>query len=282
MRVTWVHPTWRDLVIERLSAEPALRRHFLGHCAVHGIVLALSVAGGASGQRRLPLVGGDEDWDTLGDRLYALAPELEVAELSELMTALATTIGALEPAPADSEARVLAGMLLTRVAHRWDRDHAVIPLAALDAWLTLSRCLEPPPALPSLAATWAELLPVRAPALDDVGEVHRFCDWLILCTLLADFAADELLALGYCSEQIALIVEFIDGVAADPETPCAEPAARGLETAALLCPEVSSRARQAVRALGQDALETWIGRPPADAETTWTDGFDVDRVLADL
>lgn len=282
MRVTWVHPTWRDLVIERLSANRALRRHFLGRCGVHGIVLALSVAGGDAGQRQLPLVSSDEDWDLLGDRLYTLAPELEVTELSGLMTALAATIDALEPAPADSEPRVLATILLTRVGQRWDSNRVVIPLAALDAWLTLSRRLAPPLAPPSLAATWAELLPVRAPAPNDVPEVQRFADWLILCLVLAEFADEQLPALGYCSEQTALIADFIDRIAADPRASVPEPAVRALEAAASLCPELSSLARQLTRALGQETSVAWIGeRPPPDA-SGWTDGFDVDRVLADL
>ena len=49
MRVAWVHPTWRDLVIERLAADAELRRRFLARCGPHGIVLALSTSGGAEG-----------------------------------------------------------------------------------------------------------------------------------------------------------------------------------------------------------------------------------------
>jgi hypothetical protein len=282
MRVAWVHPTWRDLVIERVRADAALRRHFLSRCGVHGLVLALSVAGGAGGQRHLPLIGSDDDWDTLGDRLYALAPQLETTELVALLEALTATIGALEPAPAGSEPKVLAAMLLRRVSSRWDTARVAIPLRALDAWLALSRQLQPPLDPPSLAVTWAELLPVQAPDPDDVLDVQRFTDWLILCLLLADFAGEQLLALGYCSEQIALIVQFIDRVAADPQAGATETAARALDAAALLCPELSSRARRLVRSLGEDPSVTGTGEPPPPDWPVSPEGLDIDRVLADL
>ena len=32
MRVSWVHPSWRDLVIESLAADPVERRRFLSRC----------------------------------------------------------------------------------------------------------------------------------------------------------------------------------------------------------------------------------------------------------
>jgi hypothetical protein len=282
MRVAWVHPTWRDLVIERVGADAALRRHFLSRCGVHGLVLALSVAGGAGGQRQLPLIGSDDDWDTLGDRLYALAPELETTELVALLEALTATIAALEPAPAASEAKVLAKMVLSRMSAWWDGARVAIALPALDAWLGLSRQLQPPLDPPSLGVTWAELLPVRAPDPDDVAEVQRFTDWLILCLLLADFAGEHLLALGYCSDQIKLIVQFVDRIGADPQECTGDAAARALEAAALLCPELSSRARRVVRSLGQETSLTWFGEPPPPDTPAFPDGLDIDRVLADL
>ncbi len=81
MRVEWVHPSWRDLVIGRLENDAQARREFINRSGVYGAVLALSTAGGAAGERRLPLIGSDEDWDALTDRLYALIPELEPPEL---------------------------------------------------------------------------------------------------------------------------------------------------------------------------------------------------------
>jgi hypothetical protein len=49
MRVAWVHPTWRDLVVERLAADATLRRHVPRHRGPHEILLALSTGGRVHG-----------------------------------------------------------------------------------------------------------------------------------------------------------------------------------------------------------------------------------------
>ena len=72
MRVDWVHPSWRDLVIEELAEDAETRRHFLARCGVDGAAIALSGSGGAEGARERPLLREDADWDALGDGLYSL------------------------------------------------------------------------------------------------------------------------------------------------------------------------------------------------------------------
>ncbi len=41
----WLHPSWRDLVIERLAADAQRRTDFLTRCGVEGLLLALSTRG---------------------------------------------------------------------------------------------------------------------------------------------------------------------------------------------------------------------------------------------
>src|SRR5439155_7708898 len=62
-RVSWVHPSWRDLVIEELRADREGRQRFLNACSLEGIRLAISTAGGTSGERSLPRLAEDLDWD---------------------------------------------------------------------------------------------------------------------------------------------------------------------------------------------------------------------------
>ena len=59
--IGWVHPSWRDLVINELREDTAARRRFLDACALHGTMLALSQQGGIAGERRLPLLVSDSD-----------------------------------------------------------------------------------------------------------------------------------------------------------------------------------------------------------------------------
>jgi hypothetical protein len=207
--VAWVHPTWRDLVIERLAGDAALRARFLARCGPHGVALALSTQGGAAGERQLPLIAGDEDWDAIADRIYVLAPELEPRET---VTVLAAIDRLLEPvsddASAAGEAGALARLAVERFGKLWESSHAVIALPCIDAWLSVAARLRPRPRPAFLDVTWANLLPTHLPDPDDLPEVQRFTDWEALCEMVGDFSPSLLRDLGYGASQRDLMHAF--------------------------------------------------------------------------
>jgi hypothetical protein len=100
-RLTWVHPSWRDLVIADLAADGERRRAFLHGCGVQGMMLALSVGGGVRGERSLPLLVEDADWDAAGDRIHRLAHELGEDDLDSLRRALQVAFDGTDPPQAD-------------------------------------------------------------------------------------------------------------------------------------------------------------------------------------
>ena len=110
MRVDWVHPSWRDLVIESLAEDAATRRHFLARCGVDGAAVALSGAGGAAGERERPLLREDADWDALGDGLYRLCHDIDEVEATQLLRVL-------DAAGDDREVLGLIELVLKRL--RW-------------------------------------------------------------------------------------------------------------------------------------------------------------------
>jgi hypothetical protein len=204
-----VHPTWRDLVIDRLAADAELRCRFLSRCGPHGVVLALSTAGGAEGDRALPLIADDGDWDALGDRLYALLPELDHAELAMVLRALLGAVQVVSPdRMASREAGGLARMALERTAALWAAAGAPVLMDCVDAWLSLSARLDPPLSPDFLGPTWAELLPAALPDPEDLAEVQRFTDWLTLCELLGEFSRELLERLGFGRDHEALISRY--------------------------------------------------------------------------
>src|SRR5687768_14426533 len=71
----WAHPSWRDVVIDHLMRHPDDRRRFLRRCSMVGLELALSVSGGATGQREQPLLRAEEDWLELRRRMLELLPD---------------------------------------------------------------------------------------------------------------------------------------------------------------------------------------------------------------
>src|SRR6185503_19145436 len=79
---------WRDLMIEHLAADPEQRRAFLAACELPGVELALSTAGGVRGERSLPLLIDDEDWDALGDTVHRLCRDAPQSEVERLLGAL--------------------------------------------------------------------------------------------------------------------------------------------------------------------------------------------------
>jgi len=201
--VAWVHPSWRDLVIDELVLDVDARRAFLETCAVDGILLALSTAGGSAGTRSLPLLLEDGDWDAAADRLAPLVPELDEPSTTRLLIALAEATEQEQDARA-RELDALAGYTLELLARHWDDRSEPIPVGLLARWLELQALVTERPLLPSLAATWIEALPSPAREPISAAELSDLGDWLTLAELLAEHAPDELRAFGFPEQQLEL------------------------------------------------------------------------------
>ena len=289
MRVAWVHPSWRDLVIEHLAIDGAARAHYLRSSSIQGTLLALSAHGGAEGTRRLPLLGRDGDWDAVNDRVYALVPDLEATELIGLLDAIRTVRQALRDTPAQSEADALVRTALARIRSTWAAAvDAPIPVSELVAWLELGAELSSRPEPPPLAATWVDLWPVRAPDLSDYPAVERFADWLVLAGALRRFDPSVLAALGLGAEPPHAVLAFVDELARAESGP------------ALTGTGSLGRALEHLGRVFPMAPEHWplwrqaVDRVRAAGETPWSSGaafgvatprsgrVDVERILRDL
>jgi hypothetical protein len=290
VRIEWVHPSWRDLVIGRLRADDRARHEFLARSGTNGTVLALSTAGGGAGERRLPLIGSDEDWDVLTDRLYALIPELEPDELATVLNAVSEAIGGLGRTEAVGEARALARAALARAQQVWDASRAPIPIQALDAWVGLATAIRPRAPLPDVSLTWVELLPTHAPELDDLAALDRFTEWLWLCRLLSDYGPGFPNGLGFGRDQHDLAGGFQSKVdrqrikygARSFDATTLDLAVRALDSIAVLDSRLAPYSREIIYMLTIDTSvpeRPGTAGPPAPPPT---EAFDVRRVLSDL
>ena len=281
-------------MIGTLAANDEARRHFLERCGVHGFALALSTAGGVSGERTLPLLESDADWDVLTDRIYGLVAELEPAELIAALSALGQALDELakdsNDAVANREAHALARTALVRSASLWDARREPIPLGPLEAWLAVGVRLSPLPPAPEMSVTWAELLPATVPGCGDRVAIERFVDWLTLCELLWAYDPTLREELGFGSSQLALMMAFAVEIERDPESilgASPELAQRALESIATLVPELGPFPRHVAERIGRvGADQPAAGDRPAAAPLDWRqaklDEIDVERVLADL
>jgi hypothetical protein len=285
MKVEWVHPSWRDLVIEQLGADDRARENFLHRCSIHGTLLALSTAGGPTGGRRFPLLARDADWDALTDHLHGVVTRLDQAE----MVALLDTLEASARGSANIELDALARAFLARVAHEWDSRREPIALPALEAWMALRSALPAKIPTPAIAVTWAELLPTGPPDLTAGASVERFADWLTLATVLRDYEPRLLAELnfpGRSRQHIDRLVDGLDLASRDVlDDAVLEHAVRALARTASLIPELAERVDGVRYSLARSRI--WEDPPPlsspVDREPIEGSGYlDIERVLRDL
>ena len=203
--VTWVHPSWRDLVIEELSGNGDARCAFVRVCGIHGIALALSTAGGAAGLRSLPLLRHDRDWDAVADRLAELVPELEPPCVTLLLSALAEA-RTEAPDAAGPELDALAIEVLAQLARLWSGD---VPVGLLAAWFALASSFPERPPLPALAAAWVDLVPSGPVDLTSTSEATAFDDWITLAELLREHEPDLLTRFDFPTAQSAQLEDYV-------------------------------------------------------------------------
>ena len=261
MRVDWVHPSWRDLVIESLAEDAATRRHFLARCGVDGAAVALSGFGGAAGERERPLLREDADWDALGDGLYRLCHDIDEVEATQLLRVL-------DAAGDDREVLGLIELVLKRL--RWAGQ--AIHVDALIAWARVAVKLEERPEPPAVAMTWLELEPHHAP--ETPQELERFADWLRLAELLQEHDPALLEKLEFPQRYTAVLAEFAHQRPSDEPVLERETRIETLDRLAELDPryEAEGLAEMSLAVTSFEGPDL----PPPRSE------FPVERVLRDL
>jgi hypothetical protein len=174
-----------------------VRRRFLERCSLDGLLLALSVGGGASGARRFPLLVADADWDTATDRLGELIPALEDTQLVRLLASLDAAVRAPTEARVRSEAQALCERCLAATRVQLDARRSAISVALLENWYTLADSLGGRYPSPRIAATWIELLPTESIGTSTVADLVRIEEWLRLARVLAEHDPDALAQVGF-------------------------------------------------------------------------------------
>jgi hypothetical protein len=294
--IGWVHPSWRDLVIDELREDPNARRRFLSVSAIDGVTLAVSAAGGSTGERTLPLLLDDADWDALGDRLHELRPDLEDRELARVLLALSGAIAVANDPYEARELDSLAANVLRTTRRAWDEQRAPVAVFLLEAWYGANACLAKPVAHPHLAPTWAELHP-GALLLEhpDPAELARTEEWLEFAEVLRRYDLSALEWFGFFTKDRDLLKRLIvtlSHTSADEDLrPLTESVLARIER---LVPGLAAGAQSAreigrlVEGLGR--RRWWVpediaappSNEPAIAGTTDFHREDVDRVLRDL
>ena len=294
--IGWVHPSWRDLVIEQLQRDAAARQRFLTACGVHGVMLALSLEGGVSGERTLPLLVTDNDWDRLGDRLAELLHQLETRDLARVLLALDAALSENSDPGQGAETQSLAVYALESSRRAWHQTDQGLPAFLLDAWYRLRNHVPRHVDPPQLTATWVELHPGSA-LLEhpDRDELLRADEWLAIAQILNEHDLSALESLGFFTRDkhlLARLVAILSQPASVSEDtrPLVESVLNRIEE---LIPELAAGVYDAIAVAelveDQEHQRWWVPHdipaPPSTEPAATRSDFthrDVARVLNDL
>jgi len=159
MAVDWIHPSYRDLVIEELERDAPASEHFLQNCSWEGLQLTLSIAGGEKGQRRYPLMTNEKSWAILDKRLNALLAETsQPYQIREILQAVRTSLDGTTGMEEVHKklARIIHSCCAT-VRARLDRQDIELNEWVLKEYYDLSMTIAPPPAMPNVYPLWKKL-----------------------------------------------------------------------------------------------------------------------------
>ncbi len=315
----WMHPSWRDLVIEHLQVSRADRQRFLGRCGPQGILLALSSAGGGKGTRETPLLVDDEDWKIIQTTILKLLESSQSAiearmVLGAINGAMLRKCGAKWPQclPVSDPLHGLAMMALQTLRNKWDAANCLISVATLSEYFNISRLLSPLPPMPNLRHTWEELWGsvVRLSGkdsmpLDSLSEA--ISKWLDLVEIVEASEPRLLQQMAYPESHLDAVRNYLDGVQEDAnsdldsESPDEydsgisrmEDLETVVEQIGSLFPLLEDRAQvvhdevASAHSNLRDARHEKFPEPPDDYEgrapaSRPSGGFDVDELFADL
>ena len=192
--IEWMHPSWRDLVIDHLASNDHARQSFLRRCGLHGFVLALSSAGGATGERNTPLLVRDEDWDSLTLAVLRViesdpcAAGTVLATIHEALQTVRKGDGASKNRPVPKLIE-LAETTLNHLRENWSQNGVNRP-AVLDLYFLVSEMLPRLLPGPELSRTWEMY---TSGALAELNEfdaeefeirLSSFTDWIDLAATI--------------------------------------------------------------------------------------------------
>jgi hypothetical protein len=219
--IDWMHPSWRDLLIEHLASAAKPRQEFLAKCGIEGFSLAVSSAGGATGQRQAPLIKTDEDLQAAATAAFRLITTTRRFEVWRILTSVLEFVrrtksednpvpGATTSALSDFITKVLAAC-----RKRWEENDGVADASDVGAYYTISEYVSPLPPGPNLPKLWEKS---RTAAFDEMeafddGEfepsIGQVSGWLSVASVIERNEPRFLRQAGFPEEFAEAIEEFL-------------------------------------------------------------------------
>jgi hypothetical protein len=153
--ISWIHPSYRDLVIEEISNNNSISKRLLEFATLDIIKLSLSDAGGAKGERRLPLLSTDEQWNVLESRCMQLIDEItDKYSLTSLLTILRSSYSSASEQAIKGKIAKISMELLDKLRHKWNENSEIISPELLNAYWELCVIADKLLPSPDLDVSW--------------------------------------------------------------------------------------------------------------------------------
>jgi hypothetical protein len=311
-RVDWIHPSYRDLVIEELERDALASEHFLLNCSWVGLQLTLSIAGGDKGQRRYPLMTTDKAWSILQERLISrLKDTTSEYEIREILQAVR---GSLEGTHALGNVRNRIAIIIKAccdsLRNRLDRGQIQLNDRILKEYYDLTMSITPPPQMPDMYGMWSEIQRKFEAMLDNAeGETlteEVLSRWIEVIQIVLKSDRRLLLQDGFPEKYDELIQKLCEAVTEEADATVSYPdddvtsseadrfagISMNLDEFSLHFPHLrddlrsashdanlrSARLKEAVRGARDSDQSSWVKQ----RSTTATEAIDLDRLFSDL
>ena len=155
IRIDWIHPSYRDLVIDELASNDEYLIVFLKQVSISGVKLALSLAGGSSGERQMPLVTTEESWSAIKRRCHYLAKDEDNVTISGLFDVLVNALKAEGiPNLSKTHIEVMLRSICEVAVERWNELGEPLSIVILKSFHCACEALTNPPPFPSIDLSW--------------------------------------------------------------------------------------------------------------------------------
>jgi hypothetical protein len=216
----WMHPSWRDMVIEFLVERKEARENFLRKCGVHGLLLALSTGGGKHGLRKFPLLIEPSDWSVFTESVSNVITAGTASEMRSLLKAILDALRAEsstnnQPIVARPPLRDVADHALAACRTKWSADGWTIESTDLASYYQISEFLSPLPASPGLAQTWQRHWDEARAQMEGFDEyqgdlvTYDIDEWFDLCAVLLRYEPRFLHQVRFPAQYVQSVKDFL-------------------------------------------------------------------------
>jgi hypothetical protein len=157
-KIVWMHPSYRDLLIDEMMVDRELRVTFLQNLSLSGYKLVLSDTGGASGKRSFPFMVDRESWDLLRESCVRLVEQSRGFSIQSMLIVVINAIKHSQDKTINQELIATLQVTLEQLFEKMNKSKNVFGLGELESYLDASLLIKPLPPIPNLDPVWVSIL----------------------------------------------------------------------------------------------------------------------------